>query len=202
MKAKVFFPLLAIAALVAACVPSVNPFYTDKDVVTDPHLPGVWQEAGKKDHPSVWKFENSATNAYTLTVTEEGDKTGVFTAHLFKLSAEHFLDLIPAKCDFATNQAELVATAVIPGHLLVRVSFNESSLGLALCNRDWLEKYLEKNPQALAHRSGKNEDLVLTAETRELQKFVLQHLGKDELFGDSEEFLRQTNTVPAVMPAK
>jgi hypothetical protein len=38
---------------------------------------------------------------------------------------------------------------------------------------------------------------VLTADTAALQKFVLQHLGKDELFGDAGEFIRQTNRVPA-----
>ena len=29
---KILLPLAAVAALAAACVPSVNPFYTDKDL--------------------------------------------------------------------------------------------------------------------------------------------------------------------------
>lgn len=193
MKKSIHLCLGAVA-LVCSCVPSVNPFYMEKDVVSDARLPGVWQEAGK-DKPEIWKFEATETNAYQLTVTEEGDKTGVFAAHLFKLGAEQFLDLSPAECHFATNQADLVAVAMIPGHLLVRVAQLQPNLHLAFCDPDWLKKFLEKNPEAIAHRSEK-DGIVLTAETRALQKFVLQHLGKDELFGNGGELVRQTNGVP------
>jgi hypothetical protein len=195
MKTKIF-GVLAGVALLCSCVPSVNPFYTEKDVVTDPRLPGVWQEADKKDDPQVWKFEAAETNAYQVTFTEDHGKTGVFCGHLFKLGGEHFLDLIPANCDYATNQAGLVGVAMIPGHLLVRVSAFEPSLQLAFCNGDWLKNFLETNSTAIAHNHEK-DSLVLTADTAALQKFVLQHLGKDELFGDAGEFIRQTNRVPA-----
>ena len=90
---------------------------------------------------------------------------------------------------------------MIPGHLLVRVSLAQTNLQLALCNGDWLKKYLEKNPKAIAHRDD-GDGITLTAETRDLQKFMLKHLGKDELFGDYGEFARQTNAVPAVAPSK
>lgn len=191
---KQFF-LAAAIALICSCVPAVNPFYTDKDIVTDPRLPGVWTD-DSRENPSVWKFENTETNAYKLTVTEDKGKTGEFSAHLFQLGAEHFLDLIPASCDYATNQASLVSAAMIPGHLLVRVSQLEPTLHLALCDPDWLKKFLDKNPNAIAHRN--EEDLIiLTAETRELQKFVLKHLGKGELFSDGGDMFRRTNGVPA-----
>jgi hypothetical protein len=197
---KTILPAIAAVALLCSCVPSVNPFYTAKDVVTDPRLPGVWQEAGK-DKPEVWKFENAETNAYKLTVTEEGDKTGVFTAHLFKLGEEHFLDLMPADCNYATNQAGLVAVAMIPGHLLVRVSQLEPNLHLAFIDPDWLKKFLEASPKAIAHRD-EQDSIVLTATTRDLQKFVLQHLAKGELFSEGGDLVRQTNGVPATAPAK
>jgi len=193
MKAKYFFPLFAVAVLLAACVPSVNPFYTDKDVVTDARLPGVWQEVVKKDEPAVWKFEATATNAYKLTVTEEKDKTGEFSAHLFKLGGDFFLDLVPTECNYATNQAGLVGVAMIPGHLLVRVAAFAPALQLAFCNPDWLKKFLEKNPQAIAHRN-EHDSIVLTAETSALQDFVRQHLAKDELFGDPGEYQRVAQT--------
>lgn len=197
---KSILPLLGAVALLCACVPSVNPFYTAKEVITDPRLPGVWRQAGQ-EQPEIWKFESAETNAYRLTVTEKDGKTGVFDAHLFQLGQEDFLDLIPASCDFATNQAGLLDVAMIPGHLLVRVPQLEPTLKLALCNADWLKKFLEKNPQAIAHRDEKDA-IVLTAKTRELQKFVLKHLGQDELFGDAEEMIRQTNSAPAAPLSK
>ena len=187
---KILLPLCLLAALIAACVPSVNPFYTDKDVVTDPRFAGTWLEDEDKDSPATWKFEATTNNAYTVSVTEDKDKSGKFEGHLFKLGKEFFLDLTPTECNYATNQAGIVGVAMIPGHLLVRVKFAEKKLNLALCDPDWLKKLLEKNPSAIAHRMV-DGSVILTAETAALQKFVLKHLGEDELFGKATDYKRQ-----------
>lgn len=184
---KILLPLLALAVLIAACVPSVNPFYTNKDVVTDPRLAGSWLEDEDKDSPATWKFEATTNNAYAVAVTEDNDKSGKFEGHLFKLGAEFFLDLTPTECNYATNQAGIVGVAMIPGHLLVRVKFAEKKLNLALCDPDWIKKFLEKNPSALAHRVV-DGSVILTAETGALQKFVLKYLGEDELFGKGGDY--------------
>jgi hypothetical protein len=83
-----------------------------------------------------------------------------------------------------------------PGHLLVRVPQIEPELKLAFFDFGWLQKYLEKNPDELAHhREG--DRLLLTADTRDLQEFVLKHLGEDELFEKPDEMIRKTDTLPA-----
>ena len=83
---------------------------------------------------------------------------------------------------------------MFPGHLLVRVSQLEPELKLAFFDFDWLQKYLEKNPKALAHHQ-EGDRIVLTAGTRDLQKFVLKHLGEGELFEKPGAMVRQTNAV-------
>ena len=196
MKRYHLLAMLGAAALLCSCIPSVNPFYTDKDLVFDPRLLGVWQDKGNTNNPDIWRFEAGTNRTYRLTVTEKGSKQGVFSACLFRLKQEFFLDLIPVECNYATNQADLVAFSMFPGHLLVRVPQIEPELKLALFDFDWLQKYLEKNPKALAHhREG--DRLLLTASTRELQKFVLQHLGEGELFAQPDTMVRQTNSVSA-----
>ena len=72
----------------------------------------------------------------------------------------------------------------------------EPNLKLALFDFDWLQEYLQKNPKALAHHK-EGDRIVLTAGTRDLQKFVLKHLGKDELFEKPDEMVRKTGTIPA-----
>ncbi len=196
MKTRKLITLAGAVVLFCSCIPSVNPFYTDKDVVFDARLVGDWQEKDKPDDPEIWKFEKSGDNSYKLTVWEPKNKHGQFNARLFKLKQDFFLDIIPTDCNYAPDQAGLVAASMFPGHLLVHVLQFEPALKLAFFDFDWLEKYLEKNPKALAHHQ-EDKSIVLTASTRDLQKFVLKHLGEGELFAKSGELIRRTNEVSA-----
>jgi hypothetical protein len=199
MKKRNLIPLAGAAVLLSACIPSVNPFYFDKDVVFDARLLGEWQEKGKTNEPEIWKFEKTDDKAYKLTVTEEEGKHGEFSAHLFSLKQEHFLDIIPTDFEFPTNQADLVSCSMFPGHLLVHLPQLEPELKIELFNFDWLAKYLEKNPTALAHRKER-DSFLLTAKTRDLQRFVMSHLGNGELFEKKGELVRKTGSVSAESP--
>ncbi len=181
---------VAAAALLVACVPSVNPFYTDKDVVTDPRLAGTWMEAGKKDKATTWTFATATNNAYAVTLKDDEGKSGKFEGHLFKLGKEMFLDVTPTECKFDDQQAGLLNCAVIPGHLLFRVKLADDKFSMAVCNPDWFKNFLEKNSSALAHRVV-DGSVILTADTAALQKFILKHLGKvgkDEMFADFTDY--------------
>lgn len=191
---------IAVAGLVlCSCIPSVNPFYTDKDVVFDGRLVGTWQEKDAQGEPQVWKFEQEGTNACQLFVTEPQGKQGKFEARLFKIKGLSFLDITPADCNYATNQADLVGFSMFPGHLLLRVYQLEPTLKLAMTDFDWLQKFLEKNPGALPHRAETGRGILLTASTRELQKFIVKHLGENELFSKTGEMTRLPD---AAAPAK
>jgi len=143
-----------------------------------------------------WKFEEDGDKTLKLTITEKEGKKGVFTARLFKLKQERFLDLTPKQCEFDPKQIDLVGASMIPGHLLIRVSQMEPGLKLAFFDADWLKKHLEENPRALAHR-GEGEKLLLTAGTAELQKFIMKHLGEGELFDKPGELVRNTKPTAA-----
>jgi hypothetical protein len=176
------------AVLLSACIPSVNPFYTTKDIHFDAALVGEWQQ--KDDNKESWKFERADNQGYKLTVTETGHKTATCDACLFKLKDELFLDIIPNDCKFSDEQADVVSAALFPGHLLVWVSLSGSELKLAFFDFDWLEKYLTEHPEALAHHREQKR-LLLTAETPALQRFVLQHLGEGQLFQKPADFARR-----------
>ena len=190
MKIRKLFAWAGLALCLPACIPSLNPFYTDKDLVFDPRLVGTWEEKGKAQEPQTWRFEKAGDNAYKLTVAEKPGKEGEFTAHLFKLKQDYFLDLLPKECKYAADQADLVGISMIPGHLLVRVSQIEPELKLALFNFDWLSRQLTNNPSLLAHHR-EDDGFVLTGSTRDLQRFVLKHLAEGELFDKPGEMVRQ-----------
>lgn len=181
MKKSLLVILSAVALVLTACIPSLNRYYTDRDLVFDARLLGTWQEVESGEEPEIWKFEKveEGGKGYKLLLTSKGAKSGQFHAHLFKLKDELFLDLIPAEIELSEKQVDLVGASLFPGHLLVRVSKMESELKLSFFDFSWLEKYLKENPKALAHHV-ENERIVLTASTKDLQQFVMKHL--NELF--------------------
>ena len=178
MKTKMLGILAAGAALLTGClVTSVYPFYLEKDVVFDPALLGTWQKAGQTDEH--WKFERDQGNGYRLTV-ESGGKPSEAVGHLFKLQGQRFLDLC------ASDWKEDIQPAPVPSHLLARVEQITPTVKMAFLDYDWLSKLLAADPQALRHiviKTGERPEdhrLVLTADTAELQQFVLKHLKTED----------------------
>jgi hypothetical protein len=176
MKTKMTLHNLALlfgaAALLSGCIiTSVAPFYTSKDLLFEPSLLGQW----RNEPDDLWKFEKAGTNAYRLAYTSSG-KTAVMQAHLFKVNGRLFLDL------FSNEQKDDIQPPPIPSHFLLRVFEFTPTVRLAPLDYDWLKELLEKEPKALRHQliqgSDKPDDLrlVLTADTQELQQFVLKHL--------------------------
>jgi hypothetical protein len=57
-------------------------------------------------------------------------------------------------------------------------------------NPDWVKEWLDKNPKSLDHRKVGEDRYSITASTKDLQKFVLQHAGEEGLFGGAHELTR------------
>ena len=173
---------LTLTTLLAGCVvTSVYPFYTAKDVGFDPALVGAWEKTGSTNAANEhWRFEKAEGHAYKLTVQDK-DKQTEFDAHLFKLKGRRFLDLYPR--ERPDNS--------IPAHYLLKVTRIEPTLEMQVLDYDWLTKLIEKHPKAIRHivvpkKLGEDGggDLVLTADTAELQKFILKHEKTPGAFGD------------------
>jgi hypothetical protein len=64
---------------------------------------------------------------------------------------------------------------------------------------DWLEKLLEKNPKAIRHHIIEDHGdgrLVLTADTAELQRFVVKHLKTEGAWGEPALKLQPAAATP------
>ena len=182
---------LALSAFFAGCVAtSVYPFYTAKDIVFEPALVGTWGEPGATNAPNEqWRFEKAEGQAYKLTVQEK-EKPTEFDTCLFKLKGGLFLDIYPR--ERPDNS--------LPLHYLFKVNRLAPSLEVSLLDYDWLTKLVEKNPRAVRHiivpkKLGESDggDLVLTADTAELQRFILKHLNTEGAFGKSQVMERRGN---------
>ena len=173
-----------VLALTGCVVTSVYPFCFENDVAFEPALVGDWK---KTDQPGEhWRFEQASGNGYRIT-SESGEKITVFQGYLFKLQGQSFLDLT------TTGWKEDIQPEPVPSHLLARVVQLTPTVKLSAIDYDWLKDLLAKNPKAIRHivlpTGEKPEDrrIVLTADTAELQQFVLMHLNTEGMWETSVE---------------
>jgi hypothetical protein len=185
---------LALTLVSGCVVTSVYPFYLEKDVVFEPALLGSWQKAGQSDEH--WTFARDKANGYLVTCASK-DTTNVFQGYAFKLQGEKFLDLSTAQWK------EDIQPEPVPSHLLVRIGQIAPSLKMANLKYEWLVELLAKNPKAIRHifiKTGdKPEDrrVVLTADTAELQRFMIKHLKTKGAWDDSMELQKATTEPPS-----
>ncbi|HLG13880.1 MAG TPA: hypothetical protein VJH03_05040 [Blastocatellia bacterium] len=174
--------MIGLALFLTACVPSLHPLYTEKDLTFDPALLGEWRET-KPDSKSTLTFTQGEGKAYKLTSKDGSDKAENYIAHLVKLGDKRFLDVKPdpsPACDWSG----------LRWHMFFLVSQTEPTLRLWDLNDEWVETLLKKNPAALKHEIV-DGDLLLTASTKQLQDFVLRNVSTKGVFTDPVDYARK-----------
>lgn len=178
-------PLISAAilllSLLAACGPafSIHPLFADKDVVFDAALLGTWTDPTGDGLPLI--FERGDADSYEV-ITQLNDKTNVdsvFEMHLVKLGNRVFLDAVQTKNRIAGQEVGL--GLAVPAHILGQVSVEGNVLHMSLLDQEWMAKQLKAGKISIPHEDV-DGDLVLTASTLELQKFVLEHADDAEAF--------------------
>lgn len=164
------------ALLLAGCVPSLQPFYQPDQVGFDPTLLGLWQD----EEQETWRFEKAGVNAYKVTYTDEEGKTGTFDGHLFSVGSAAFLDLLPVEPALYENG--FYKFHLVPVHTCLRIYVAKPTLKVGLINPVWFDRIVENDPSALRHETTTDDYILVTAQTGELQAFLLKHLETAEAF--------------------
>lgn len=192
MKRIVLSAGLGLAMLVGGCVVlSVYPYYTEKDLTFDPALVGVWVGTdSNKDASETWTFEKAGDDAYKFSMVS-AHETNLFSAHLFKLKDHLFFDFLPL---------EKHDSPCLPPHYLMSVTQVQPTLKWQIMDYKWLDKYLMENPKAIRYLEEREPGdtnrgtFVLTAETKELQQFVLKNLKTEGAFAEPVEMKKMEGT--------
>jgi hypothetical protein len=180
---------LTVVMFFAGCVvTSICPYYTDKDLVFDPAVLGDWVDASETNGTSEYvKIESRGEAGYWATVCEARE-TNSIEVHLFRLKQQLFLDSCP------TNRS----LDFVPVHQVSKVMQIGPVIETANLNYDWLAKLLEQNPRAIRHfvLREKPEDkqggrIVLTADTKELQRFLLKYVNNTNAWKEPSQLKRR-----------
>lgn len=195
MKTKTaLITMLAIAGLQGCVVKSIHPFYHEKDVIYKSEITGRWMDTDS----SVWIIKqhqkttglfkpDKPDNSYDITFTTDKG-TASFSAHLFELNKQLYLDFYPLEIACGNDMANF---HVIGVHSIAKVSFPKGKIAISWYNEEWLSDLFEKNKIRIAHESVPYSDdasgdeqmqYLLTASTDELQKFVMKYGSDPEAF--------------------
>lgn len=176
---------LGFLLMLASCVSSLNPLYTDQDLIFDAALLGVWVD---KDSKETWELIKADEKQYKLVYTDEDGKTGEFTARLLKVEGKTFLDLTPIKPALSQNdfyQEHFVAT-----HTFALISQTAPTVQISFFEPKWLKKLLAENPNAIRHEKL-GDEILLTDSPKKLQKFLLAHLNTEGAFAQPMSVIRK-----------
>ena len=170
MKNIIKFALIVLLLILTGCVPSLNPLYTGDDIIFDAALLGVWFDS---DETESWVFTSPNEKEYKVVYTDESGKKGEFKARLLKIEGKLFLDLVPVKTGLA--QTDFYKANFLPMHTFVHISQTAPHPQISYLEPDWLKSHLDKTPAALRHERISGE-ILITASTKDLQKFLLTNL--------------------------
>ncbi len=199
MKYILPMSLILATVLLAGCVHSLYPLFTDEESIFEPKLVGSWPQNPEE----TWTFTRSGDNTYLVHIPQKvfnpdlfspgvpGD-TGVFEGRLGRLGNELFLDLFPSEGKSSTLSLyrgvknDFYNWHFIPTHSIMRVRFVNDSLHLAILDNTWLKKMIDDKRVSIPHGRIKDE-IFLTASTKELQSLVAEYASNEEAFVPLEQ---------------
>lgn len=188
MKRSTTLIAMGLSALLAGCIPTLHPLYTEQDLTFDPALVGRWAEtdSGKES----WDFSKGDAQSYQLIYTDGEGKKGEFAVRLLKLGDTRFLDLYPNDTGLKDGKRnDYYNLHFIPAHTFLKVLAVSPTLRLSVMEPDWLGDLLKKDPKALAHER-EDDRVLITASTKDLQQFVLRYANATNAWGRPSDLHR------------
>jgi hypothetical protein len=202
MKIKILLLTLSFLILSSCIVKSLHPFYTKKSIFFEKRLIGNWQDS-KKGSWKVVSFKEEAfkdnkekdtskwtdddlldyekyKDAYLFEYVKDSSEAQFF-AMPFKIKKQLFLDFYPI--DFEEgNLNKLVSYHLLKTHSLVKVELtSEGLLKLRWFDEDKITDLIDNNRIKIKYEIvGIDENILLTASSEELQKFITKYIDSDD----------------------
>ncbi|MFW5821610.1 MAG: hypothetical protein ACOCWA_09980 [Bacteroidota bacterium] len=197
MKTKTIFIIaILLAFLVGGCiVKSLHPFYSEKDRFYRPELVGTWMDQDSM----IWTFsqntisefmgEPKKDDSYEVVLKDPSgkEKESWFRVNLFKLKDATYFDFLPYHDENIGDH--FAALHFVPAHSVARVEFyGTGNFSFVWYDEDWLNELFEQNRIKISHEEINTENslndqaYILTASTRELQKFLMKYGGEIDIF--------------------
>jgi hypothetical protein len=161
----------AIALFVTGSIFSLQPLYTEQDLIMDRRLVGTWVEDDEEKDLDRITFERQGDDFYTLTHTSKG-RAVKYEAHLVQLHGAFFLDLAPPGARFGSD---LQRQLLLPAHAFVRLWIDdETTIRMAVLDDAWMRNAIAQKKAGIPFEQ-RGDRILLTAPTQLLQRFAVRY---------------------------
>lgn len=185
MRSIIVCGLLVVSLAFTSCVPSIQPFFEEKDVYFDRSLVGTWSE---RDGKEKWTITARDESSYFIDQTDEHGRSLRFEARLFKIGTDSFIDVLAVPSSKITG--DLYLDHVLPSHTLLSVKIERCSVNLSFLDPTWIKGFLMTSPGAVAH-TNRSGEIVLTDSTAAMQAFIKKHLTTPGAFEGTETLYKK-----------
>jgi len=192
MKTRIISTMLVLMLLAGSCIPSLFPLYTKDDIVLDDRIIGSWDGGGngiwtiekQEYHPKAafmsptWTEPDDETDPekimYRLTVydtDEEDTLEAEFIMHLLELDGQMYANYYPKSWEL---DHDFLSWHMIETHNFSKISISDDHFETEFFYPTYLMELIEKNKIRISHLTL-GENILVTASTRDLQKFVIKY---------------------------
>ena len=190
MKKKVLISIAVFCLFLQGCVPSLHPLYTAETISFDENLLGTWRNNDNKntsieERDQMIFSKTKDKQSYQVDYTTDGITNG-FLVHLVKLGKYYYLDFEPND----DNELEInnfMAFHLIAAHTFTKIKIDKNEMAFQTFNPDWLSEQIKNRYIRIKHENLGNDQIVITASTKDLQKFVKKYA--DHQSGDEAAFM-------------
>ena len=166
---------------------SLQPFFTDSDLQSDPLLVGSWTDA---EDGLTFTFEPPRGKQYKLVVkeTEDGNTSSTeFEAHLLRLGGYWFIDFLPKP---GQSGGTFYQVHMIRAHSVAQIDLTRDSLRMTFLEAAWLQKKIDANALNTCYQ-GAAGALLLTGPSEEVRDVADQAAHEPGGFADEITFNRE-----------
>ena len=187
--------LIAIMIFVSSCgIFSLHPLYEEDDLIIKNEIEGTWKNSSDEDISVT--IEGIEDKKYKFQLVDDED-TIVFEMGLLKLKNQYYIDLYPPEDNdfFPGGETTFINNLLqnyIPAHTFMKFDYINDELYLTEFDNERLLELFKEEKIRLSHEIiGEDEDfVVMTASTKNLQKFVIKYSEDKKAFNETEQYTR------------
>ena len=197
-KAAIILGFTFIIIFLSSCLTTVHPIFTEKDLVYEPKLIGVWnaEKEGNKEKVTISNLSTESSvelpgnisrikqKGYLISYEHEhSDIPDRFIAFLSRIGKYLYFDYYPAYKKHDQYIDEFFGVHMVKMHTAFRVEIlNDGSFELSQLDGSYVNNLIDQKKIRISHETGADGNVVITAATSELQQYLIKYSDDPEAY--------------------